>query len=220
MRISKYVHSCLVLEENGDKLLFDPGRFSFLEGRVRPEEFHDVSTIVVTHGHPDHLDIEALRRIVQLSGATVVTNGATAQQLGDAGLPATVLEDGSATAGSFTLRAFTAPHEQILSDTLPQNTAYLVNESVLNPGDSFSPAFASLTGMPTLVLPVMAPWLTELAALRFAASLRPQLVIPVHDGYARDFFLPQRYDVYEPYLARVGIRFARLLEPGASVAAP
>lgn len=220
MRISKYIHSCLVLEENGSRLLFDPGQFSFVEGRVRPEDFQNVTTIVVTHAHPDHVDVGMLQRIVEISGASVVTNGATAQQLSEAGVQASVLEDGSTTVGPFTLRAIPAPHDPVLSDKLPQNTAYLVNDRVLNPGDSFSPALASLAGTPTLVLPVMAPWLTEIASFRFAASLRPEMVIPVHDGYVRDFFLPLRYAVYDAYLARLGIRLAHLLEPGASIEVP
>ena len=55
MQISKYLHSCLLFEQEDDKLLFDPGNYSFIEGRVTPETFRDVSTVVITHSHPDHL---------------------------------------------------------------------------------------------------------------------------------------------------------------------
>lgn len=34
MRVSKYIHSCLLIESDGDRLLIDPGKFSFSDGRV------------------------------------------------------------------------------------------------------------------------------------------------------------------------------------------
>ena len=61
MRITKYIHSCLLLEEDGHKLLFDPGKFSFVEGLVKPAQFNDVETIAISHEHPDHIDIDALK---------------------------------------------------------------------------------------------------------------------------------------------------------------
>ncbi len=37
MKITKYIHSCLLLEKDTDKILFDPGKFSFAEGKVKPK---------------------------------------------------------------------------------------------------------------------------------------------------------------------------------------
>ncbi len=34
MRVYKFIHSCLVVEEGGDKIVFDPGMFSFTEHRL------------------------------------------------------------------------------------------------------------------------------------------------------------------------------------------
>jgi hypothetical protein len=60
----------------------------------------------------------------------------------------------------------------------------------------------------------MAPFLTEIGAHEFARSMRPSHVLPVHDGYARDWFLTQRYDTYEPYFEKAGMTFHRLQQPG------
>ncbi|RYZ20818.1 MAG: MBL fold metallo-hydrolase [Chitinophagaceae bacterium] len=79
MKIKKYLHSCLVFEQDGYKLLFDPGKFSFAEERVTADMFADVQSIIITHIHPDHLDTENLKKIVELSKATVYTN----TQVGD-----------------------------------------------------------------------------------------------------------------------------------------
>lgn len=34
MHITKYIHSCLLPEHKGEQLLFDPGKFSFIDGLV------------------------------------------------------------------------------------------------------------------------------------------------------------------------------------------
>ena len=109
MRISKYIHSCLLFEHEGEKLLFDPGNYSFLEGRVTPETFRDVSTVVITHSHPDHLALEPLKQILALSGADVVTNGEVAAILHGEGIDATTIEEGMLTAGKFTLQRHPDP---------------------------------------------------------------------------------------------------------------
>jgi L-ascorbate metabolism protein UlaG (beta-lactamase superfamily) len=61
MQIKKYLHSCILIEESGKKLLFDPGAFVFIEGKFKPEEIVPVDVVVVTHSHPDHFFPEALK---------------------------------------------------------------------------------------------------------------------------------------------------------------
>ncbi len=80
-----------MVEEGGDKLLFDPGLFSFMEGQLTPDAFRDVGTIIITHNHPDHVDVVALQKIVELSGALVITNSETKDALSKEGIEAMVL---------------------------------------------------------------------------------------------------------------------------------
>ena len=110
-----------------------------------------------------------------------------------------------------------AAHQPILAATIPPNTAYLVNDRVLNPGDSFDTSLLAWKGTEALILPVMAPFLTEVEALAFARRMEPRQILPVHDGYAKDFFLKSRYDTYEEFFKKDGIRFHRSAEVGASV---
>ncbi|MDB5083052.1 MAG: fold metallo-hydrolase [Chloroflexi bacterium] len=217
MRITKYIHSCLLLEEAGHKLLFDPGKFSFIEGRVKPELFGDVNAIAISHEHPDHVDVDALKQIVGQSRATVIANSQVAARLQTEGIAVQSLETGPQEVGGFTIQAIPAQHEPILAGELPQNTAYLVNGRILNPGDSFQPSLLAYAGVELLILPVMAPWLTELAVYEFARKIQPQQVIPVHDGYSKDFFLKLRYTNYDSYLSKLNIKFHPLMEPGASI---
>jgi L-ascorbate metabolism protein UlaG (beta-lactamase superfamily) len=214
MRVYKYIHSCLLVEEGGEKILFDPGIFSFIEGKVHPETFKDVSTVILTHQHPDHVDISALKRILAQSRASVVTNTEGKTALAKENIAVSVLEEGILQTQNYTIRALPVEHEKILSATLPQNTAYVINDTFLNPGDSFASLLFALKGIRVLALPIMAPWNTELAVARFAEAMAPQLVIPVHDGYAKEFFLQQRYQNYEQHFSTKGITFQRMSDTG------
>jgi L-ascorbate metabolism protein UlaG (beta-lactamase superfamily) len=207
----------LLFEHEGDKLLFDPGNYSFIEGRVSPETFQDVSTIVITHSHPDHLALEPLKHILALSSADVVTNGEVAAILDDEGIAATTIEEGTLTAGAFRLRAIPTPHEAILADTVPRHTAFLVNDRVLNCGDSFADPLLPYAGVDVAIMPVMAPFLTEVGVAAFARRMRPRQVIPVHDGYAKEFFVNQRYANYDKVFTTMNIQFHKLAEPGDGV---
>ena len=214
MRIEKFVHSCLRLTLDGKRLLFDPGKFSFVDGRVDPRDLSDVDFILFTHGHPDHFDCEALRTIVgdgepRIFGgnkvaATLRSQGFTVSEVGEEGLDL----------GPFTVRALPVRHEPILAEEIPAVLAFVVNDRLLNPGDSFDERLHQFAGIEALALPVMAPFLTEIGAYEFASSMRPSHVLPVHDGYARDWFLTQRYDTYEPYFEKAGMTFHRLQQPG------
>jgi len=217
MRISKYIHSCLLVEEGDDKILFDPGIFSFVEGKVSPATFKDVSTVVITHSHPDHVDIPSLKKILANSKASVVTNTEGKTALEKEQIQAIVLEEGDYQTRNFTLHAIAATHEKILAPTLPQNTAYVVNGMLLNPGDSFASHLSTLKGIKALALPVMAPWTTDVEMAQFARTMAPQIVIPVHDGYVKDFFLKLRYDVYESYFSSLNITLQRMYNPGDAV---
>jgi L-ascorbate metabolism protein UlaG (beta-lactamase superfamily) len=218
MRISKYIHACLLVEKGADKILFDPGKFSFIEGLVKPEQFRNLSAVVLTHQHPDHIDDEALAKILDNNpSAVVLANTEISTRLAQKGIVTEVFETGSRQLGSFTLAAFDAPHAPLLNATPPQNTAYLVDNSFLHPGDSFSDSLNVVKNTIALALPIMAPWNTELEIAAFAGRIRPRQVVPIHDGYAKDFFRRTRYENFENYFSKQGIEFIPLDAPGASV---
>ncbi len=217
MTITKYVHSCLTVEAGGETLLFDPGAFSFKEGRVSPDHFASVDLVVLTHTHPDHVEPDALRRILSLSGARVVGSEATVAWLREHSIGADAFADGETTVGAFSLRTVVAPHEPIVGDAPPPNTAVLVNGRFLNPGDSFAASLDAFAGVEALAVPVLAPFLTEPDVVAFVERMRPAHVLPVHDGYAYPWFVAQRYDTFEPALTTDGRTFHRLTDPGDAV---
>ena len=216
MNISKYIHSCILVEEGTEKILIDPGPFSFLEGKVNPEDFTGIGTILITHKHYDHYDADALKIILRNNpGAQIFCNQDTARALQEAGITAELLEDGVITRGSFTIKAFFAEHEP-LPIPVPTNTAFLINDTFLHPGDSFDESLFKTTAT-VLALPVAVPWLTIVAALDFAVRYKPEHVIPVHDGFVIDFFTKRSYALWDTLLTEKGITFHALEKPGECI---
>jgi L-ascorbate metabolism protein UlaG (beta-lactamase superfamily) len=218
MRISKYIHSCLLVEDAGTRLLFDPGKFSFLDGAVKPDSFQDLDAILLTHQHPDHMDDVSLKTIAANNPkAVILANAQIQKRLAEAGLEVEVFESGSRQVGGCTLEAIVAAHAELLNAERPSNVAYVVNGRLLHPGDSFDHSMDVRKGIELLALPLMAPWNTELAVAEFALRLAPKTAFPIHDGYAKDFFLDSRYANFTDYLKKHGIEFVPLKEPGNSL---
>jgi L-ascorbate metabolism protein UlaG (beta-lactamase superfamily) len=217
LRLRKYGHSCLLLEERSESLLFDPGQPDFLDAKATPDTFASVSVIVVTHWHPDHADPDLIRRIVERSGAKVLANADAQRELRTTGVEALVAEEGVRSYGAFKLQMIRSPHAPILGSIPPENTAYLVNDRLLNPGDSFDARLAEFRDVPVLALPVTAPWTTELDSADFADRIAPRRVVPVHDGYLREFFRKRRYQAFGQHFQKKQIRFESEVGPVASV---
>ncbi|WP_116106096.1 MBL fold metallo-hydrolase [Lewinella sp. IMCC34191] len=217
MKITKYLHSCLLLEHDNQRLLFDPGSFSFAHGEVDAMKLTDIDYLVITHNHPDHLFLPAIKQIVANNDLEIIANQEVADKLQGESFEVTVFEEGKRQFGAFHLEAVPVSHEPILSDTMPVVTAFYINDSVLNPGDSFSEDLLRFRGCDVLLCPIMAPFLTEVQAFDFMTKMQPKAVIPVHDGYAKEYFVQARQKNYAAYLEKNGIGFHGLVVAGESV---
>jgi L-ascorbate metabolism protein UlaG (beta-lactamase superfamily) len=217
MKITKYIHSCLVFELNGHKLLFDPGNFTFVEGLVTPDVFSDVNTIIITHIHPDHLDTENLKKIIELSKATVYTNSEVGIAIQKEGMQYELMEEGIFNIGPFKLEAIPVVHEPLLDNPIPQMTGFIINDKVLHPVDSMEPKLTEYQDIELLIMVTMAPFTNELKIADFADKIRPKQILPVHDGYAKPFFVRQRFENYAKHFDKSGIKFNTIYQPGDSI---
>jgi len=215
MKISKYIHSFIMVEEGRSRVLIDPGPFSFIEEQVKADRFEGIKAIFVTHKHADHYDPVAIKRIIKNNPKVkLFGNEATVEALEGAGIAAEVFEEGGREIGEFRVTAFFAKHEP-LPDVVPPNTAFLFNHTFLHPGDSFDPVIFNYPAK-VIALPIMAPWMAVMKALEFVLEYNPEQVMPVHDGFAKDYFLEKQYQNWERWLKEKGIRFNPCLDAGDS----
>ncbi len=115
------------------------------------------------------------------------------------------------------VRKFGSAHAPLLGGAMPAHVACLVNGRLLNPGDSFDGALDRFRGVAALALPVTAPWMTDLDAAAFVERVAPARVIPVHDGYVKDFFRSRRNDAFRAYFTRSRIGFDEVADPSAGL---
>src|SRR5262245_21363416 len=134
MKLTKYEHACVVLEEQGKKLVVDPGGFTKEFGGV-----DNIVAVVVTHKHADHFNPEHLETILATNpDATIFTPDDLAEQFKKPGVKAVKAGD-EATRGPFRLHCGGEMHVLIHNSLpCPQNTSLLVNDSFYYPGDSYT----------------------------------------------------------------------------------
>lgn len=177
MKLTKFEHSCFMLENESQTLIFDPGNWS--TDLVIPT---NVAAIMLTHEHADHFDKDLLRSIVDNNqGAIIVAPHEMAEKLTGFSIQGVAPGD-TVAAGPFTLQLFGGEHALIHPEiTSVVNVGVLVNDTFYYPGDSFA-----LPGTPvkTLALPVTAPWLKISEPIDFMIEIHPDLAFPVHDHIA------------------------------------
>ena len=173
MHLTHFGHSCLLVELDGTRLLFDPGTFS--DGFAGLTE---LDAVLITHQHPDHVDVDALPELLANNpDATLIADPATAEQLGwTAAHPGEQLQ---VEAVSIQVRG--GEHAVIHPDIpVIDNVAYLLNDgALLHPGDSL---YVPDESVDVLALPAGAPWLKISEAIDYLRAVAPRVAVPIHQA--------------------------------------
>ncbi|WP_336645361.1 MBL fold metallo-hydrolase [Microbacterium sp. USHLN186] len=174
MRITKFEHAALRVDEGGQTLLIDPGSFT-----APLDDLDRVTAVVITHEHPDHWTPEHLERIrAAAPEARIYSTAAVAES---AGADVSPVEPGDeVVAGAFRLRFFGGDHE-VIHSSIPQirNVGVLVNETLYYPGDSY--AVPEGVEVDVLAAPLGAPWLRIADAIDFVLAVAPHHAFGTHD---------------------------------------
>jgi L-ascorbate metabolism protein UlaG (beta-lactamase superfamily) len=210
MRLTKFGHSCLLVEEGGARVLLDPGSFS--EGF---ETLEGLTAVCLTHQHVDHLDPERVRLLLDRNpGVRVVSDEGSAEALGEAGADVEVVHDGDELAlGGLALRVAGRDHAAVHPEVpVVPNVGYLVGGRLFHPGDALT-----MPGEPVEVLavPAGAPWLKLADAVDYLRKVGPRVAVPVHEKVLSEVGISSHYRQLEQ-LRGPGTAF-RVLDDGRPV---
>lgn len=198
MKITKLVHSCLLVEMPDRTALFDPGVMSEQAVNINSLEYLD--DIIITHEHGDHFSLDLVKRLCEkFPNVRIKTPASLVPRLEGEGLPVTT----DAVEG---VEIFDAPHEVVKPlFPYPDNIGIHYLDTLTHPGDSL--IFNESKSI--LALPVQAPWGTTIDAVNLAIKLKPRYVIPVHDWHWNDQAREQMYNLISEALQQEGIEFVK-----------
>lgn len=175
MRLTKFEHAALMLEEDGKKLFIDPGSFT-----AALPETADTAAVVITHEHADHWTPLQLKSIVELNpDVPIYSTAAVAAAASD--FTVTVVSPGEAIeAGPFTLR-FSGGTHAVIHSSIPvvDNLGVLVNDIFYYPGDSFT--VPEGVDVDVLATPSSAPWLKVGEVIDYVLAVKPKRSFSTHE---------------------------------------
>lgn len=211
MTIQKIGHSCLLLEENGKRLLIDPGTWAFAPiGAMQPEDIGPVDVVLFTHEHADHFSVDVLKRIAAMHMPRIISHESIQKLLAKEGIQCEVLlPEQEMTVEEFRIRGIKADHGDLIVPK-PENMGFLVNNAVFVSGDSLTFEAVSCE---VFAMPLGGPWMRLKDAVEKTKALKPKVVVPVHDAFIKDFFLVRLYETVTRVLKEEGIE-CLLLTPG------
>ncbi|GGH58219.1 MBL fold metallo-hydrolase [Rothia aerolata] len=193
MKIIRYAHATVELEKEKTRLLFDPGEWG-----ERPD-LTEFDAVLITHDHFDHVDIDAVVA-AQEAKPNLAVYGSPGLAAKIPGL-VEVSEGDTFTVGPFSIRVVGSAQAQasIYDDVIP-NVGYVVDETVLHPGDAYQP----VANIPVLLLPMEGPWTKRAEQEEYLAEFKPQRLIGIHDILLNDFGRGFAKKNLEGFAARIG----------------
>ena len=202
MKITKFVHSCLLVETNEPAkrvVLFDPGEMS--REALEVASIESLDDIFITHEHQDHFDIELVKKFVaKFPNVRITTTHSIADQLKSVGVDAyTEAPEG--------VEFFESPHEGHAPMFNPPEEVGINYLGLLShPGDSHS--FTQTKDV--LALPIAAPWGSTDRAVQLALELKPKYIVPIHDWHWKDVVREEMYERLELLFKNESITFFKM----------
>lgn len=171
-----------------------------MEGVFDLESIGDVTRILVTHEHGDHVSPDFVKWLIDRRRDLVVySNQAVADLLAGHGIDVSVdSPDG--------VEIEDVLHEPLPNGAQPPNRSFTIDGVLTHPGDSHQPTITA----PILALPTVAPWGSLTAAVAFARRLAPRQVILIHDFYMSEFGRARIRQMAGSFLGKSGIEVLEL----------
>ena len=181
MRLTHLGHACLLVETGGQRILIDPGVFS-----PGIEDVTGLDVILVTHQHPDHVDVRRLPAVLEANPqARLYAEPQAAAVMADSGIAAEHTVSGEPlTFGPAQVMPVGDRHA-LINEALPRigNLGVVLRSegepTLFHPGDAYD---AEPGKVDILALPLNAPWTASRETAAFARRISPRVFVPIHDA--------------------------------------
>lgn len=171
MKVTRFVQSCLLVEEAGSRILIDPS----VGEKDNLEKFGKLDAVLYTHEHGDHFDPELTKKFME-QGISVYANESTSKQI--ANKSNIVKDQKEFDIKGLKIRVLELPHCPMPDGSAgPQNVGYLINQKLFHPGDGIN-----LEGLEVdnLAVPITGPDVSMRDAFDFLKQVKAKIGIPVH----------------------------------------
>lgn len=200
MKITKYLHSCVLLEESDKTYLFDPGNYTANANVLDLDTLEKLDYLLITHEHQDHMETPLIKKILdKFPYLTIIANSSIQAILEKEGVKVSTEE-------SDLIKIELVPHERMFDSEPPQNTLFTIGGVFAHSGDSHH----FTTQAKVLALPVQAPWGSLSDAVRLALEIKPEIIVPIHDFHWKDEVRQSIYKRLEGFFAKHDIKFIPL----------
>jgi L-ascorbate metabolism protein UlaG (beta-lactamase superfamily) len=200
MKITKYLHACIVVEDQNMTFLFDPGVFTYNAQALDLSRIAKLDYLLITHEHADHFHLPFIKEIVaKFPQVKIVTNKAIVELLQKENIQASSQKDE-------VVQLDTVDHEKLWDLKTPEHVVIHVLNKFTHAGDSLH--FSKTHDV--LALPITAPWGSTTEAVNKALSLKPKVIIPVHDWMWKDEIRKGMYQRLTEFFPTYGIQFKGL----------
>jgi L-ascorbate metabolism protein UlaG (beta-lactamase superfamily) len=190
MRITHCGHAAVLVETDGARILIDPGNLS--------DRWHGMTgleAVLITHQHPDHLDPDAVPRLLAVNrAATVFVEPSIADLVAEGKLPPlgasvrSLVPDDQAVVGDVLITAVGGQHAVIHRD-IPRigNVGYVLRSegqpTFFHPGDALDTTPA---GVDVLAVPAYGPWAAMKETIDFVRTVGALEGFLIHDELLSD----------------------------------
>src|SRR3989344_229617 len=206
MRITKFGHSCLLVEEGKLRVLMDTGNYNPMP------DVYGIDVILITHEHDDHCYLDSIKQVLGNNPqAEIITHEAVGKKLATAEIVSTQIKDGEEIVrNGVSISSHGTQHARLHPDIpVVSNTGYVIAHTLYYAGDSF---YDPERAIEVLALPTIGSWMKIEEAIEYAKKLKPKIVFPVHDGILIPQSRMSAQKTFSTTLGPSGIEFKDMVE--------